>query len=584
LQIFTSPSLVRIRQIWRILPDDAPAHAKLPGRMIEVWDERPDLQRAFDLSTEEGRIGTFWWFYMHGFVEMGLYPDPQNDGATWVNSPVPGIPRHGLLPITWLMREIWKRSGSYRRRALKAREEQHQFLTEFFTTGLTDRYLDGFLTAEQARVLLGCSDDLPGVPRICEWIFEKDADARTNYGHASNPDFLAWCRTDGARRYPILAHPLIGLASPERLSISRPHGVNIVGYANVRLGIAEDMRMAAQSLAAAGIPFSLYNVSAGPAITEHAEDGQFPLSDELPYDTNLFCMTGMGTITSILAHREKFAGHRNIGVWPWELPAWPAFWHHAYDFVDEVWAASEFTAGAFRASSPKPVRHVPVAVTVKETELSDRADFQLPPTDFLFAFSFDALSAFARKNPTAVVAAFKQAFSGGDRKVGLVLKGMRAEGSPEWQELLDLIGDDPRIHIVTESMSRGRMLDLYRSIDCFVSLHRSEGLGRNILECMALGKPVIVTGYSGNMDFTTTATAALVGFRPIQVAAGEYPFGAGQIWADPSVEEAATLMQRMVDDADWRQSIAHAGQAFVSQRYSPQAVGNDWRQLLRPNG
>jgi hypothetical protein len=37
-------------------------------------------------------------------------------------------------------------------------------------------------------------------------------------------------------------------------------------------------------------------------------------------------------------------------------------YHHAYDLVDEVWASSRFTYEAFVKSSPKPVRHMPMAV------------------------------------------------------------------------------------------------------------------------------------------------------------------------------------------------------------------------------
>ena len=39
------------------------------------------------------------------------------------------------------------------------------------------------------------------------------------------------------------------------------------------------------------------------------------------------------------------------------------------------------------------------------------------------------------------------------------------------------------------------------SCDCYVSLHRSEGLGLTMAEAMYFGKPVIATAYSGNLDF-----------------------------------------------------------------------------------
>ena len=44
------------------------------------------------------------------------------------------------------------------------------------------------------------------------------------------------------------------------------------------------------------------------------------------------------------------------------------------------------------------------------------------------------------------------------------------------------------------------------AIDCLVSPHRSEGFGLAIAEAMLAEKPVIVTGFSGDKDFTAAET------------------------------------------------------------------------------
>lgn len=129
-------------------------------------------------------------------------------------------------------------------------------------------------------------------------------------------------------------------------------------------------------------------------------------------------------------------------------------------------------------------------------------------------------------------------------------------------------------------MSRGQLLDLYRCIDVYVSLHRSEGFGRNIAEAMLLGKPVIVTAHSGNMDFTLHDNTALVPARLRMVREGEYPFGAGQLWADPDVDIAAELMRRMVEDRTWREGLAERAQQYIARAHSPQTVGEAWARRL----
>lgn len=96
---------------------------------------------------------------------------------------------------------------------------------------------------------------------------------------------------------------------------------------------------------------------------------------------------------------------------------------------------------------------------------------------------------------------------------------------PEWKAVTELAGRDPRITLVLETMSKDKLLGLQSVCDCFVSLHRAEGFGRNIAEAMALGKPVVVSDFSGNRDFTTEETAFLVagGMQPL--LAGDYAFG-----------------------------------------------------------
>jgi glycosyltransferase involved in cell wall biosynthesis len=584
MKVFRQAWIRRIRQILVASRHDAPPDAALSPRMMTIWHERPDLQAAFPLTKEKGRVAAFWWFYCHAFREMGFAYDASVDGASApVNRPIPNMPQHGFVPITWLMRELWRRRGRHSFGPLKRPIAQNILLAEYFSFRLMDANLGGFLDVDQAKCL--CADDpaYPGTPRLLTLIHSCDKKAQTSFSSPADPAFHLWCRLEGAVRYPILAHPLVNLGRiPPPSGIRRPEGINLVGYAHARLGIAEDVRMAAKALTAVDIPFVIHNVSLTPAMEEHEEDLASLLSDDLPYSTNLFCMAAPGMIAAMLSRPGYFGdGRVNIGMWPWELPQWPDFWRHAYQFVDEIWAASAFAAGAYRLSSPKPVRHLPMAVTVDESEGLRRKYFGLPENRFLFSFTFDALSTFARKNPSAVIAAFRKAFPTGTESVGLVLKGMRAEGNSDWQTVLDQIVGDDRIHVITASMRRGELLDLYRNVDCFVSLHRSEGFGRNIAENMALGKPVIVTAHSGNMDFTNEQTAALVRFDSVRVQPGEYPFGVGQQWASPDVDHAARAMRRMVEDASWGRGIAAAGRRFMQEHHSPEAVGRAWQQALK---
>jgi glycosyltransferase involved in cell wall biosynthesis len=63
-------------------------------------------------------------------------------------------------------------------------------------------------------------------------------------------------------------------------------------------------------------------------------------------------------------------------------------------------------------------------------------------------------------------------------------------------------------------------------------------------EAMYLDKPVIATGYSGNMDFMTADNSYLVDYKMVDVHPNDYPpFEKGYVWADPDVGQATELMR-----------------------------------------
>ena len=94
------------------------------------------------------------------------------------------------------------------------------------------------------------------------------------------------------------------------------------------------------------------------------------------------------------------------------------------------------------------------------------------------------------------------------------------------------------------------------SADCYVSLHRSEGFGLTMAEAMLCGKPVIATGYSGNIDFMSDADSFLVPYRMVTIDRTHGPYKAGYHWADPDLDYACDLM-RQVESS--REAAAQVG-------------------------
>ena len=564
--------------------------------MRTLWLSRPDLIEAFDLATPEGQQAFSWWYFIHGgeldqpwLLTPAQYAYLNQRAEGWLDTPA--------FPVTRLMAEIWSRRPDLQQAFSRTSQEATLRLIHWFYRHcvIESTLLPTLDSAHIARLLQPLR---PGetVPRILFLFWLLDRELRQRFPEPEAGGLPDWAQGDeAAATLPLYAALLKQAhaaadqttdqtagqqrppARPKRPARLKP-GVNLIGYAKGQLGIGEDVRMAALACEAAGIPYSVFNVSPGHEVSEGDNSLADRLSDTLPHDTNLFCMTGIETARLAAIHGHRlFDGRRSIGYWPWELPAWPEAWHHAYRLVDEIWASSRFIQQAFAHSSPKPVRLMPMAVTVDATDKLQRRDFGLPAQPFLFVFSFDFLSSLARKNPYACIRAFKTAFPAGDEPVGLVIKAMRARPeNPLWRKVLREQQRDRRIHLIAETLDRGALLDLYRACDCFVSLHRSEGYGRGLAEALLLGKPVIATGYSGNVDFCLPPLGHPVKYRLTTVKPGDYPYGEGLQWADPSVTDAARLMQQ-VAAAD-----NPAPTDLYQQRFAPSVIGRQYaEQILR---
>lgn len=103
-----------------------------------------------------------------------------------------------------------------------------------------------------------------------------------------------------------------------------------------------------------------------------------------------------------------------------------------------------------------------------------------------------------------------------------------------------------------------------------VSLHRAEGFGLTPAEAMALGTPVLATGFSGVLDFMDDESALLIPFKPTPVADPQGIYS-GQTWAQPDIAAAAQALTRLREDPDLGRRLGEAGRARVARQLSPQA-------------
>lgn len=129
-----------------------------------------------------------------------------------------------------------------------------------------------------------------------------------------------------------------------------------------------------------------------------------------------------------------------------------------------------------------------------------------------------------RKNIGYTIRMFLETFKDQKDAPGLILKISRGIAAlPDRYQLLEKIytiresvqfkKSLPKIYLVHGDLTDQEMNDLYNDpkVKCLVSFTKGEGYGRPIAEFASIGKPVLCSGWSGQMDFLDQQYAAFVG-------------------------------------------------------------------------
>jgi len=348
-------------------------------------------------------------------------------------------------------------------------------------------------------------------------------------------------------------------------------GLNVIGFIRGQFGLAEAARLYIRALIDAGIDVRLHDVDLD-LPHGRADDSLAEWVDEtLPHDVTLvFVNPDFLELALEKVGRDKLAGKYIIACWFWELEEVPAEWMPAVRRVDEIMVATGFIEDAFRRVTDKPVLRVPLPLSSVADSGLQRADFGLDQDSFIFLTSFDFHSWIERKNPYAVVKAFAEAFPGGNEQVRLLVKTSNGYLYPDkLKVLLEYAAADPRILIRDDIIDRAHFNALQRCCDAYVSLHRAEGFGLGLAECMALAKPVVATAWSGNLEFMDADTACLVDYRLVKVGEGEYPHPPGAVWAEPCVGSAAQAMRKLFEDPSGARELGDRARRSVLEKLAP---------------
>lgn len=363
----------------------------------------------------------------------------------------------------------------------------------------------------------------------------------------------------------------------------RTDAVNLVGDLRGDSGLSEVTRQTVAAMQAASIKVAYTELIYGPL--SRTNPTLAGLLSGAPFDFSLVDVHFSQFYDRLMEAPQEILNSRYvIAYWAWELPKFPPFARANFKLIDEVWVYSHYVQDSLSQSSPVPVVRMPPAIRVSPSPALQRSEFGLPDDRFIFMFSFSPASMAARKNPFGLLSAFERAFGRTRSGPLLVVK------THHLSSILDPTGLGRDLEaavqavngvLIHDNLSRQKMTDLLASCDCYVSLHRAEGFGLGMAEAMALGKPVIATGYSGNMDFMTPSNSWPVRYSLREIVADDHryqpefasSFEVGQLWAEPDIAHAAELMQHVFEHPDDAQHIGGAAADHIRRYHSPEAVG-----------
>lgn len=362
-------------------------------------------------------------------------------------------------------------------------------------------------------------------------------------------------------------------------------GINVIGYIDTESGVGESARGVIKALQAIDIPLNIINIEQ-PWLRRENEEFSSLFTENHQYRINLLCINA-DQVENIINNQLKvdfFKEKYNIGYWYWESDVFPKNYKMVLKYFDEIWVASEYVKKSIQKISKIPVIVIPPSFSEINVREIGRFDFNkyginINDDDFIFLNIFDSASFWERKNPFSLIKAFKNAFKN-KYDIKLVIKTTKIKNSEIYLKLLGEIKKSKNIILLDEYLSKNEINQLEKRTNCYISMHRSEGLGIPLIESILLKKPVIATNFGGNTDFMQNKNSFLIKFHTEKLKEPIGPYPKGTRWAVPDIQDASRLMRYVFEKRIKAQEIAEKGHKEIIEKYDPKKIGKFIRKRL----
>jgi glycosyltransferase involved in cell wall biosynthesis len=277
-----------------------------------------------------------------------------------------------------------------------------------------------------------------------------------------------------------------------------------------------------------------------------------------PHPKLNFCRINAQEIKSLPGSflQKKSKTRTDVLIPMWETPKLPTLWKDDILKFDHVIAATSFIKSSIESTIKDfPITIVPHAITIQEDfRITSRGLGLLDDRKYhLYSFAYSSFT--TRKNPIQFLELKKLYCSKNDFNKDVFVLASSDLPRHKADIILHnslLAEQDSNFVYLPGGRDRNTHLSLIANANSFVSVHRSEGIGLQLVEALSLGTKIITHNFSGPSDFIHATDPGVYKFNLVEIGNEEYPHSSGQHWAKLSTKEIFRAMSDNVDN-----SLAH---------------------------
>jgi glycosyltransferase involved in cell wall biosynthesis len=280
--------------------------------------------------------------------------------------------------------------------------------------------------------------------------------------------------------------------------------------------------------------------------------------------------------------KDREPGKRIVGYTVWETTCIPNHWRELLNAVDLLLVPCAWNREVFRECGvTTPIEVVPHALQAK-TDSSCALPWDIPEGDFVF-YTIGTWT--ARKAIPDLIRCYLNAFTSRDKTLLVVKTSNKDFTQNRWmqylrtpwkiaQKIAATYEDPAKMLLISDPFTEAEIACLHQRGDCFVSLCHSEGWGLGAFDAAGLGKPIVITGYGGHLEFLPKELAYLIDYRMVPVIdrQGSASYSLNQAWAKPDLTQASQLMREVFNKRNESLDRGRKLSKYVWQRFQEEKV------------